>query len=172
MSIPSVVFELGWGPATDYGACVQQMDIWQESLNGVGRWEIIADPNAGCAWPAINVILTDRVNGRVRLRIDAGAGAVTMMRGYVDDVLPFLDTKGYHTKLYRLTGRNRGMDLAQHYVTADYINTAADVIIGNAAGSLFQLVGGAMPTELTRATVGSRLEPLTMKQIEPFFLMP
>jgi len=150
MSIPAVVFELGWGPATDYGACVQQMDIWQESLNGVGRWEIIADPAGACSWPAVNTIATDRINGRVRLRIDAGAGPVTMMRGYVDDVLPFLDTKGYHTRLYRITGRNRGMDLAQHYVTGDYINTAAHTIIGNAAGSLLRLI----PSELDRITVG------------------
>lgn len=150
MTGPTVYFFLGAPPGTDYGACVQQLDIWQECLNGVGTWEIIADPTGPCNWPAVNTIAADT---QVHIMIDNWAVppvAQTMMRGYVDDVLPYLDSKGYHTRLYRLKGRNRGMDLAQHYVTADYIATRGDLIITNALG-----LTPAPVTEIVLLAVGA-----------------
>jgi len=130
----------GIEPNVDYGDYVLEVDIWQESLNGIGRWQVIVDPSIPVAvnWPSVSV------DDKVHIRIDDGTGVVTMMRGYVDDVLPFLAPTGHHIMLYKLTGRNRGMDLAQHYVSAEYRNTAVATIIGNAAGSLLRLI----PSEL------------------------
>jgi hypothetical protein len=46
MTDMDIGFFLGGPPGTDYGDYVQQVDIWQENLNGVGTWEVIADPDA------------------------------------------------------------------------------------------------------------------------------
>jgi len=150
----SVQFHMGWGPHTDYGACVQQMDIWQDVVDGIGRWEVIVDPAGNCSWPAVNTITLDRgavvTGARVTLEIDTGAGPVVMMRGYIDDVLPYLDKKGYHTRLYKLVGRSRAMDLAQHQVSARYIATRGDLLITNALG-----LTPAPATELTLAVIGA-----------------
>lgn len=132
----TVVFEIG---GTSLGAYVLQADIWQETLNGVGRWEVICDPAAGLLWPAIGAINTD---AQVRIRING----VTMMRGYIDDVLPFLDSTGEHTRLYKITGRSRGIDLAQHYVTAEYDTTRADLVVA--------ALLGIIPSEPALALVG------------------
>jgi hypothetical protein len=125
---PDVQFIVNGVP---YDDCVLQMDMWQEA-SSVGNWEVIADDAGGCVWPAINTITTDL---QVTLMVDdpVGVGQI-MMRGYVDDVMPFTGP-GANAKYYRITGRNRALDLAQHFVTGEWVNTAADVIIGNAAGS-------------------------------------
>jgi len=143
MTGPTVAFIVA---GVDYGNCVIQMDTWQEA-SSVGNWQVIADAAGPCAWPAINAINTDM---QVTLMVDDPAGAAQIiMRGYVDDVMPYAG-EGANAKLYKITGRNRGLDLAQHFVTGEWVNTVADAIIGNAAGSLLQLI----PSELTRVTFG------------------
>lgn len=128
----------------DYGDCAIQADLWRDAYNLVGRWEAIFDLEGNCAWPAFHTFTADLP---VRILIN---GAL-MMWGYLDDVFPQLDTKGYHTRFVKLVGRDRGMDLAQHYVTARYFNVNAATIIGNAAGSLLRLI----PSEISRVTVGA-----------------
>ena len=79
----SVVFDVNVVP---YAACVQQVDIWRDTLNGIGRWEVILDPAGNCAFPNHHVLAVD---DGVRIRIDG----VTMMWGTIDDILPYLDRK-------------------------------------------------------------------------------
>lgn len=147
MTDMNVEFFLGGPPGTDYGDYVIQADIWQENLNGVGTWEIIADPNAGGAWPAVNTITAGRPGSRTHITFDDGGGVTTMMRGYVDDVLPYLTPEGVHTQLYRIVGRNRGLDLAEHQVSDEYVATRGDTIITTALGLI--------PSELTLVAVGA-----------------
>jgi len=127
----------------DYGDCVIQADIWRDTLNGIGRWEVILDPTGNCGYPARHTLTPD-------LGVQIQINGVTMMWGFLDDVLPYLDRKGYHTMMEKLTGRDRAMDLAQHQVSGTWLNTAADAIIGNAAGTLLRII----PSDLTRATIG------------------
>ncbi|GAI45298.1 unnamed protein product, partial [marine sediment metagenome] len=58
----------------------------------------------------------------VEIRIDG----VLMMRGYVDDVVPFLAPGGHYKNRIKVIGRDRGMDLAQLYLTRDYPIRRAD----------------------------------------------
>lgn len=134
----------------DYGDCVIRADLWRDALNLIGRWEIIIDPAGNCAFPAHHVLA---VKDDVHIQINGA----TMMWGYIDDILPYLDRKGYHTRLIKLVGRDRGIDLGQHYVSGEWDGIAGDAIIGNAAGSLLRLTPAApaVPTELTRATIGA-----------------
>jgi len=86
-----------------------------------------------------------------------------MMLGYIDDSKPFLasrDISGYdvgttrHTGLWRVTGRDYGMDLAQFFFTAaigDYQYTRADDLISNVLTSLVALHGAGNP-EITYAS--------------------
>lgn len=131
----------------NYDLYVIQMDLWREALNGIGRWEVICDPK-GMAWIGNPDFNPDR---QVELRINT----VLLMRGYLDDVQPFLDTVGHHKPLWKFSGRDRGMDLAQHYVSGRWQNTAADAIIGNAANSLLRLITGVGATEIDRVTTGA-----------------
>jgi len=128
----------------DYGDCVVQADLWRDSANLIGQWEIVFDITGDCTWPIPHTFAVDT---DVQIVIDGA----TMMWGYIDDILPQLDTRGHHTILVKMTGRDRGMDLAQHYVTAEYFNINAATILGNAAGSLLRLI----PSEIDRVTVGA-----------------
>jgi len=112
----SIGFYLGPG-ATDYSQYVLSADIWREAGNGIGRWEVVLDPRANY-WPGVFT-----VDNNVRIDING----VQMMLGYIDDSKPFLsyrDISGYdigttrHTGLWKVTGRDYGMDLAQMYFTA------------------------------------------------------
>jgi len=85
---------------------VTEADIWRDTQNGVGRWQAILDP-AG----AFNLFGVFNFDETAEIQIDGSL----MMRGYVDDIRPHLDDRGYHTGLYRLTGRDRGLDLAQFF---------------------------------------------------------
>lgn len=146
MTGPDVQFIVNGVP---YDDCVLQMDMWQEA-SAIGNWEVIADAAGGCVWPAINTITT---NMTVTLMVDdpAGVGQI-MMRGYVDDVMPFAGP-GVNAKYYKITGRNRALDLAQHFVTQEYVNMAADVIIDAAVPPPTSLLD-IIPSGLTRVTVG------------------
>lgn len=137
----SVNIEIG---GVDYGDCAIQVDLHRDATNLIGTWEVLFDTIGNCAWPIPHSFAVDTT---VEIIIDG----VTMMWGYIDDILPQLDTRGYHTILCKMTGRDRGMDLAQHYVTAEYFNVNAQSILGNAAGSLLRLI----PSEITRVTVGA-----------------
>lgn len=143
MTGPTATFVVDGIP---YDDCVVQMDTWQE-MNSIGNWQVIVDPDGPCAWPAVNTITTDM---QVTIMIDDPAGvAQIIMRGYVDNV-EHLTAPGADAQFYKITGRNRGLDLAQHYVTGRWVATVADAIIGNAAGSLLRLI----PSELDRVTFG------------------
>ncbi len=100
----------------DVSCYVISADIWRDALNGIGRWELILD-NQGHWWGgafSVDDDITIRINGSL------------MMRGYVDDVFPYIDSKGEYTELIKVSGRDYGMDLAQLYVTRDYPNRRAD----------------------------------------------
>lgn len=141
----TVVFDVNVVP---YGACVQQVDIWRDTLNGIGRWEVILDPAGNCAFPNHHVLAVD---AGVRIRIDGGAGMTTMMWGTIDDILPYLDRKGYHTELIKITGRDRAIDLAQHQVTGKWSGVAATAVIGNGVNGLVDLT----PSDLTMVPLGA-----------------
>jgi len=146
MTGPTATFVVNGVP---YDNCVIQMDTWQEA-NSIGNWEVIVDPDAGCGWPAVNAITTDM---QVTIMIDDPAGvAQDIMRGYVDNVEHYMG-RGAEADFYKISGRNRGLDLAQHYVTEDYVNIRADLIIdGNIPPptSLLDII----PSELTINVVG------------------
>lgn len=103
----------------EYSNNVLQADIWRESLSGIGRWEVLLDP-LGANW-----LGTFTIDQNIIIDIDG----VRMMEGYIDDVEPLLDDKGVFTILYRLYGRDYGMDLAQLYLSADYVNMRADDMV-------------------------------------------
>jgi hypothetical protein len=108
----------------DVSCYVIGADIWRDALNAVGRWQLILD-NQGHWWGgafAVDDDVTIRINGSL------------MMMGYVDDIFPYLDSKGEYTEYIRVNGRDYGMDLAQLYITQEYVNTDAKVIVQNALG--------------------------------------
>lgn len=94
---------------------VHEMDIWRESL-GVGRWQLILNNMAnkwGDDFHANDVVIFD---------IDD----VELLRGYVDDVQPYLDPQGVYTNLIKVVGRDYGRDLARLYLTASYSDKKGD----------------------------------------------
>jgi len=109
---------------TDYSNYVLTADTWREALTGIGRWEVVLDPRANL-WPG-----NFAVDATVHIQIDGS----TQMRGYIDDILPFMDYRGdisgydlprtRHTGRWKLVGRDFGMDLAQHYVTGQWQNVS------------------------------------------------
>ncbi|MBA7540126.1 hypothetical protein ES705_32420 [subsurface metagenome] len=66
-------------------------------------------------------------NDVVILKIDN----VELLRGYVDDVQPYLDPQGVYTNLIKVVGRDYGRDLARLYVTASYSDTKGDDTIAD-----------------------------------------
>lgn len=108
-----------WIGATGYNFHIYEADIWRDAMTGIGRWEVLLDPLTSY-WPGM--IAVDQ-----GVRIDING--VTMMRGYVDDVETFIDRRGTYTDLYRLKGRDYGMDLAQLYISQPYQNTRADNVV-------------------------------------------
>lgn len=146
----SIVFEVNGTPYEDY---VLRADIWREAANGIGRWEVILDPRGGY-WPGIFA-----VDNGIEIQINASL----MMLGYIDDIKPFRESRdisGYsvaraeHTGLWKLVGRDYGMDLAQFYFTAaagNYQYTRADDLVDNVLASLVVLYGVGNP-EITYAS--------------------
>ena len=84
---------------------------------------------------------------RIVISFDTGLGAVQMMRGYLDDIHRYLDDQGHYTELMKLEGRDHGMDLAQHYITANYQIQSARTIINQALA--------VIPSEITCAAGAS-----------------
>ena len=122
------------GGAAPYGDYVFQADMWRDTLAGIGRWEVLMDPLANY-WPQDPALAPDT---GVTITIDLS----TMMMGYIDDVEPYLE--GVEADLWKLSGRDYGLDLAELFYTApkgDYVNLRADDIINRA----FTAVG----TEIT-----------------------
>lgn len=119
---------------TSYDQYVFSADLWRDSLAGIGRWEVLLDPLSN-SWSYIAGFEPDTW---VFIYIDT----VNMMRGYIDNVEPYLE--GADRDLWRLSGRDYGLDLAELFYTApkgDYVNVRADDIINRA----FTAVG----TEIT-----------------------
>jgi len=144
----TIDFEVNGTPYDNY---VLRADIWREAANGIGRWEVILDPRAG-VWPGIFA-----VDNNIRIDING----VQMMLGYIDDVKPFRefrDISGYdvgtarHTGLWKLIGRDYGMDLAQFYYTTpagnDYQYRRADDIVNDVIVSLNTNFGAVPPPYL------------------------
>jgi len=99
----------------DYSNNLLKADIWRKSLSGIGRWEVVLDPMVN-DWIGLF-----RPDDDVSIWIDG----TQMMNGYLDDPKPFLSRRGYYTDLYKLSGRDYGMDLAQFYIRKKYgINPA------------------------------------------------
>lgn len=133
------------GGPWDISNYVVEADIWRETLSGVGRFEVdlVNGDGVGVVNPYGGVFATDM---RVRIEFDVGAGWVVMLAGYIDDVNNYLDTRGYYTQMMKIKGRDHGMDLAQHYITADYQIQAADNIV--------QAALGVIPSEINYVSPG------------------
>jgi len=120
----------------DISNYIVEMDLWREAMNGIGRWEVIIN-NPADVWGA-----TFTSNMEVQLLINT----VTMMRGYVDDVVPFLDRKGQYTNMMKISGRDYGMPLAHLFFNGLYLNTNSNtIIIAALAGSGITLPVAADP---------------------------
>lgn len=101
-------------------ADVHELDIWRQSLS-VGRWQLVLSNKAnkwGDDFHTSDVVV---------LKIDG----VELLRGYVDDVQPYLDPQGVYTNLIKVVGRDYGRDLAKLYVTASYSDTKGDDVIAD-----------------------------------------
>ena len=112
----TVTFNIG---GNDHSHHVIQADLWRESLTGIGTWEVILDPHPH-NWTGVFA-----VDQPVSISING----VLMMAGYLDAAKPFLADTGTFTLLYRLSGRDYGLDLATLYIIADYRNMRADDIV-------------------------------------------
>ena len=117
---------------------VIQADLWRESLMGIGRWELVLDPNPAFSSGFGNLIQFDDV---VTIAIDG----VPMMEGYVDDSVPFLADNGTWNVNYRVSGRDYGIDLALLYYSQDYENDRADFIVQDALTGVGSEIGFASP---------------------------
>lgn len=112
-----VKIKIGSGAGLDYVSDdTIQADLWRDSLSGIGRWEIILE-NTNNKWGGDFLPDED-----VEIRFDG----ILMMRGYVDDVVPFLEPAGVYKNQIKVLGRDYGMDLAQLYITREYPNRRAD----------------------------------------------
>jgi len=114
----------GWIGGKDVTCYIIGADIWRDALNGIGRWQLILD-NQGHWWGGAFTVddnVTIRINGSL------------MMMGYVDDIFPYIDSKGEYSEYIRVNGRDYGMDLAQLYITQEYVNIDAKLIVQNALG--------------------------------------
>lgn len=136
------------GGPWDISSDVVEVDLWRETLSGIGRFEVDLINGDGVA--AINphggTYLTDM---RIRIEFDIGAGMVRMMAGYIDDVNNYLDERGYYTQMMKIKGRDHGMDLAQLLHTTNYQLQPAEAIVTAALaamGSEILYAGAAGPT--------------------------
>jgi len=107
------------GAAHDISNYIVEMDLWREALNGIGRWEVVINNDAD-VWGA-----TFNTYEEVQLLING----VTMMRGWVDDIKPYLDRKGVYTNMMTISGKDYGIDLLNLFHSGSYLNTTADGII-------------------------------------------
>jgi hypothetical protein len=110
-----------WIDGKDVSCYIISADIWRDALNGIGRWELILD-NQNHWWGgafAVDDDITIHINGSL------------MMMGYVDDIAPYIDSKGEYTEFIKVNGRDYGMDLAQLYISSAPLweNRTADDIV-------------------------------------------
>jgi len=132
----------GAGPVA-YSDYVLEADIWRDTQTGVGRWQVLMDPQVNY-WPTLY-----NVDEAASISING----VLMMNGYVDDVKPYLDSRGYHTDLWLLNGRDLGLDLAQYFykklsmggARSDYVNTLSGNIIRDVINNMRATFGGGNP---------------------------
>lgn len=117
-------------------------DIWRDALNGIGRWEVILN-NQGHKWGS-----TFTPDDSFLIRING----VLMMMGYVDDVHPYLETKGVYPERIKLMGRDYGMDLAQLYLTQEFANQRADDIVAAALVATGSEITYVSPSALPPST--------------------
>ncbi len=97
---------------------VLEADIWGEDLQ-VGRWQLLLKN------------IDNKYGGRFHAAEDSviEINTVSMMKGYVDDVFPFLGDRGYYTNKLTVVGRDYGRDLARLMYSAGYVDTRGDDII-------------------------------------------
>lgn len=152
---------------TDYSNYVQQADLWRESLTGIGRWEVVLDPYPNF-WGGMFA-----VDQNIRIFIDG----VLMMEGYIDDIKPFLADTGTFTVLYRLSGRDYGIDLALLYISALYRNTRADDIVQAAliaAGSEIRFaspsIAGFIDYEFDRTFLSDGIQDIAQRVGYDFYV--
>jgi len=98
----------------------RKIDIWRESLAGIGRWEVLLENQGNTYGGTINP------QDDVELKIND----VSMMKGYVDDVLPEVnDSSAVYRNLMKVVGRDYGQDLANLIHTEKYANQNIKAII-------------------------------------------
>ena len=117
---------------------ITRADLWRESLTGIGRWEVVLDPNPAFSTGFGNLIEFDDV---MTLAIDG----VPMMEGYVDDSFPFLVNKHTWDVNYLVSGRDYGIDLALLYYTQNYEDDRADWIVQDALTGVGSEIAFASP---------------------------
>ncbi len=111
--------------AADKSAIIKRMDIYRESLNGIGRFELLFD-NTG------NVLTGTASQSAVELKIDT----VSLMKGYVDDYIPTVKGgEAVYLEEAKVMGRDYGQDLANIVLSHDYYSFDFDDILENALAS-------------------------------------
>ena len=97
---------------------VLEADIWGDDLM-VGRWLFLLK----------NV--DNKYGGKFHSNeaFDFKINTVSMMKGYVDDALPYLDDQGYYTNKFTVKGRDYGRDLARLIYAGGYVDTKGDDIM-------------------------------------------
>ncbi len=134
----------------DVSGDVLELDIWHEILR-VSRW-ILKLKN-----------LDDKWGGDIHTNDDAELkiNTVSMLKGYVDDVRPYLKDRVVYINLMEVTGRDYGRDLARLYETVEYGDIKADDLME----ALFDLSG----SEITY-TSPSTAPPVNIKR-KRFYLI-
>lgn len=135
------------GGPWDISSDVVEVDIWRETLSGIGRFEI--DLINGDGVTNINPYgATFAPDMRVRIEFNVGLGMVRMMAGYIDDINNYLEEEGYYNQMLKIKGRDHGMDLAQLLHTTNYQIQPAEAIVAAALaamGSEILYAGAAGP---------------------------
>lgn len=109
-----------------FGAAAKRIDVWHEG-GGIGRWEIMLDNSSG----ASQILSTNMVAS------DLGINGVTLMKGYVDDVLPEVsDETAVFSKYVKAIGRNYGRDLASLFLIKQYVDWKFDDLVEDALGEV------------------------------------
>lgn len=87
------------------------INIWRESLAGIGRFEVLLE-NQGNEYGG-----TLDPQDPVELQIND----IAMMKGYIDDVLPFVDeSSAVYRNLMKIVGRDWGQPLASLFFSKEY----------------------------------------------------
>jgi hypothetical protein len=129
----------------------RRIDTWRESLNGIGRFEVLLD-NAGS-------VLSNLTPESV---VVLGVNGSTLMTGYLDDVVPFVNTdpSAVYEETVKFVGRDYGQDLANLFLEKEYFNIRVDNIIDDALNSTGSEITFTSPSSLSQKDVSFKKDYL------------